>query len=239
MNLPDFSPGPVAVAEVPVARRPPPALHHYIIPHHTTPSPSPFKLTNAAPTPRKTPPMTSPGTTAMAAPSSLRGAHSSNSIGSRRGARKWDESVPPVLRPLIRAYILGYASSVGPRIVTLVLQFISARRQQRRRQRRGDPASDPDAPQLLSDSPPPQESFASSLRRILVSGFDPRRFPAFCAALIGGATMLEVRTTCPFPPPPPPVAFGIFFFLFQWLRLSRRPSRTTPRIPHHTGTQPS
>ena len=165
----------------------------------------------------------------MAAPSSLRGAHRSSSSSSSRsiGSRKWDESVPPVLRPLIRAYILGYASSVGPRIVTLVLQFISARQQQRRRRR--DPASDPDAPQLLSDSPPPQESFASSLRRILVSGFDPQRFPAFCAALIGGATILEVRTTCPFPPW---LLEFSSFFLFQWLRLSRRPSRTTPGLPH-------
>ena len=99
--------------------------------------------------------------------------------------------------------------------------------QQRRRRR--DPASDPDAPQLLSDSPPPQESFASSLRRILVSGFDPQRFAAFCAALIGGATILEVRTTCPFPPW---LLEFSSFFLFQWLRLSRRPSRTTPGIPH-------
>ena len=120
--------------------------------------------------------MTSPGTgTAVAL---RRGAHS-------RG-RKWDEPVPPILRPLVRAYILGYASSVGPRLVTLVLQVVAAGRKR-------VPAPDADTNADRDNAkPPPREPFAFSLRRILRSGFDPLRFPTFCAVLIGGTTILEV-----------------------------------------------
>ena len=121
--------------------------------------------------------MTSPGTAAA----TLRRAPASG--------RKWDESVPPILRPLVRAYILGYASSVGPRLVTLLLQVVAAGRKPA-----PAPAPGADRDRDSAKSPPPHEPFATSLRRILEAGFDPRRFPTFCAALIGGTTILEVRT---------------------------------------------
>ncbi|KAI2632411.1 hypothetical protein GGR54DRAFT_627752 [Hypoxylon sp. NC1633] len=95
-----------------------------------------------------------------------------------RGRRKLDESIPPLLRPLIRAYVLGYASTVAPRILTLVLQHVT-----RRRKVKGASSV---------TKPHDSESFVVSLQRILCGGLDLQRFPTFCAALVGGSTLLEV-----------------------------------------------
>jgi len=89
--------------------------------------------------------------------------------------QKWDRGVPPLLRPLLRAYLLGYASAVAPRIVTLVLQHATARR-----------------PGLSSRPLQPRRAFLESLLRILRGGLDLQRFPTFCAVLVGGSTLLEV-----------------------------------------------
>lgn len=94
------------------------------------------------------------------------------------GRARWDERVPPPLRPLLRAYVLGYASAVVPRLLTLVLQQASQRKT------KANAAVLP---------PPAHGSFVGALRRILREGLDLRRFPAFCAALVGGSTLLEVR----------------------------------------------
>ncbi|KAI1381511.1 hypothetical protein F4677DRAFT_128068 [Hypoxylon crocopeplum] len=93
-----------------------------------------------------------------------------------RGRRKPDEFIPPLLRPLIRAYVLGYASAVTPRILTLVLRYVTRRR------------SDKGAANVTQ----PHDSFFVSLQRILRGGLELQRFPTFCAALIGGTTLLEV-----------------------------------------------
>lgn len=114
--------------------------------------------------------------------------------------------MPPILRPLVRAYILGYASSVGPRLVTLILQVVAAARK---------PTPVPDADRDNAGLPP-RELFASSLRRILRSGFDPRRFPTFCAALIGGTTILEVRTEDSMPLS----FFSLFLFIHHNIRIA-------------------
>ncbi|ORY63991.1 uncharacterized protein BCR38DRAFT_343228 [Pseudomassariella vexata] len=97
--------------------------------------------------------------------------------GSTRSRPKWDEAIPPVLRPLLRAYALGYASVVAPRLLTLVLQLVT---------RRSRDASNTTIPKL------PRESFLVSLRRILRGGLALQRFPTFCAALVGGSTLLDV-----------------------------------------------
>jgi len=94
--------------------------------------------------------------------------------------RKWDRSIPPPLRPLVRAYALGYASAVVPRLFTLVLQQVTTAR-------RGRGGPDNGALQ-----PPPREPSVASLQRILRGGLDPQRFPTFCAALVGGSTLFEV-----------------------------------------------
>ncbi|KAK8130109.1 hypothetical protein PG999_002489 [Apiospora kogelbergensis] len=96
--------------------------------------------------------------------------------------RKWDRSIPPSLRPLVRAYALGYASAVVPRLFTLVLQQVTTARRGR-----GD---GPDNGALQ----PPREPPVASLQRILRGGLDPQRFPTFCAALVGGSTLFEVAT---------------------------------------------
>lgn len=99
----------------------------------------------------------------------------------RGGTPKWDRSIPPPLRPLVRSYALGYASAVVPRLFTLVLQQVTARKS------RGGPVN--------GALQPPRESPVVSLQRILRTGLDPQRFPAFCATLVGGSTLLEVGET--------------------------------------------
>lgn len=86
------------------------------------------------------------------------------------------QSLPAPLRPLVRAYLLGYASAVAPRLLTLILQFISKRRKSARKY-------------LSADKD--ERSFKDSAFRILRTGLDPRRFPTFCAALVGGSTLLQ------------------------------------------------
>ncbi|KAM0516699.1 hypothetical protein ACHAPE_005333 [Trichoderma viride] len=86
------------------------------------------------------------------------------------------QSLPAPLRPLVRAYLLGYASAVAPRLLTLILQFISRRRKSARKY-------------LSADKD--ERSFRDSAFRILRTGLDPRRFPTFCAALVGGSTLLQ------------------------------------------------
>lgn len=88
------------------------------------------------------------------------------------------QQIPPSLRPLVRAFLLGYASSVAPRLLTLLLQAVT----RARRHARGGPAG-----------PPKKEvDLLASLRHIILTGFDWRRFPTFCAVLVGGSTLLEV-----------------------------------------------
>ncbi|KAJ2989608.1 hypothetical protein NUW58_g3384 [Xylaria curta] len=94
-----------------------------------------------------------------------------------RARARLDKAIPLILRPVLRAYVLGYASAVAPRVLTLILQY-GARW---RRKGRG-----------LNHETRPQDSFLESLRHILSSGLDPRRFPAFCATLVGGTTLFDV-----------------------------------------------
>ena len=90
--------------------------------------------------------------------------------------RHWGHRVPPLLRPLLRAYVLGYASAVAPRVLTLVLQHATAGRRR-------------------LENPPlrVQRPFWEALLRILRGGLGWQRFPTFCALLVGGSTLLEVR----------------------------------------------
>lgn len=88
------------------------------------------------------------------------------------------QSIPPPLRPLVRAYLLGYASAVLPRLLTLVLQHLSNR--ERKTPNYALPERD-------------ENTFLESAKHVLKTGLDPCRFPTFCAALVGGATLLQVR----------------------------------------------
>ncbi|KAK0634691.1 hypothetical protein B0T17DRAFT_483469 [Bombardia bombarda] len=102
--------------------------------------------------------------------------------------RKWDADISPLLRPLVRAYLLGYASAVAPRLLTLLLQLIkSRRRNQKTEQQASSESSSSTVTQQAS-----QEPFFASLKRVLCGGLDPQRFPTFCAVLVGGSTLLEI-----------------------------------------------
>lgn len=92
-------------------------------------------------------------------------------------------SIPPILRPVARAYALGYASAVAPRLLTLILQRLT-----RRKRRRLSQGRDAD-----------RASFRSSALHIIRTGFDVQRFPTFCAVLVGGSTLLLVRSSLTLP----------------------------------------
>lgn len=89
----------------------------------------------------------------------------------------FERAVPPVLRPVLRAYLLGYASSTAPRVLTLLLLHLSRRRK--------------------NIDEKPDDSFLPSLLRVLKGGLEPQRFPTFCAALVGGSTLFEARDAPP------------------------------------------
>jgi hypothetical protein len=88
-----------------------------------------------------------------------------------RTVRLLDQRVPALLRPLIRAYLLGYASSTVPRLLTFFLTHLSSSR------RKG---SEED------------KAFWPSLRHTLLVGLDWQRFPTFCATL-AGSSLLQAR----------------------------------------------
>jgi hypothetical protein len=91
------------------------------------------------------------------------------------------QGVPPALRPVLRAYVLGYASSTAPRLLTLLLTHLSRKRK--------------------NIDEKPDDFFLLSLFRILKGGLELQRFPTFCAALVGGSTLLQARDQPPFSTP--------------------------------------
>ncbi|KAK4122611.1 hypothetical protein N657DRAFT_620536 [Parathielavia appendiculata] len=105
-------------------------------------------------------------------------APSSSSSPTRRG---WDRSIPPALRPVVRAYLLGYAYAVGPRLLTLLLQHVARRRLTRRANKQTTTAHDTQN----------GEPFSAAFRGILMRALDWQSFPTFCAALVGGTALLE------------------------------------------------
>lgn len=93
----------------------------------------------------------------------------------RRGVSQISlRAVPPSLRPALRAFLLGYASTVGPRLASLLARYVKSKRA----------ASDTDEKIRIADS----------LRAVLASGLGGKRFPAFCALFVGGSTFLEVSS---------------------------------------------
>ncbi|OAA55933.1 integral membrane protein [Niveomyces insectorum RCEF 264] len=136
----------------------------------------------------------------------------------RHGRRTgWDRAVPPALRPLVRAYLLGYASSVAPRLLTVLLTYCTAHRRRRRRRRLGDVPDDPDK---TAPGDPDKASLAwarASVLRILRSGLEWQRFPTFCAALVGGSTLLEIPFRTLLTQRAPGVALVVRARLARWL----------------------
>lgn len=77
-----------------------------------------------------------------------------------------------LLRPLVKAYVLGYASSTAPRLLTLLVTLVTKKSKDGERDF--------------------QRAFLGTYR-ILRGGLEWQRFPTFCAALIGGTGLLQVR----------------------------------------------
>lgn len=100
-------------------------------------------------------------------------------IRSRPRLTGWDTNVPPLLRPLIRAYFLGYAFSVGPRLLALVLHHTLTLGRKRPGGDDGNAQKNPKLP------------FVEAMRKTLLAGLEWQRFPSFCAALVGGSTLLQ------------------------------------------------
>ncbi|PHH93177.1 hypothetical protein CDD83_10726 [Cordyceps sp. RAO-2017] len=82
-------------------------------------------------------------------------------------------SLPPALRPLFRAFLLGYASAVAPRLLSLLAQHLAPRKTSRPRDEKSD------------------RSLCASALLILRTALEPRRFPTFCALLVGLSTLLQ------------------------------------------------
>lgn len=97
----------------------------------------------------------------------------------------WEGPIPRILRPLVRAYLLGYASTVAPRLLTVLLHLFS--RGARRYAADASKGSQTGGPRARI------AYLLTSVRAILLTGLEFRRFPTFCAVLIGGLTLLQVR----------------------------------------------
>ncbi|PSR93665.1 integral membrane protein [Coniella lustricola] len=103
--------------------------------------------------------------------------------------RHWHGDLGPLLRPIVRAYLLGYGFTVGPRLLTVLAKHLSQCLGAAKRQR------------ATSESlalPKQSSHLVESLCRILSAGAQVNHFPTFCAALVGGSTLLEplLRKAC-------------------------------------------
>lgn len=94
-----------------------------------------------------------------------------------------------LLRPLVKAYFLGYASSTGPRLLTLLVTLVTKK---------------------SKDGEMKFERALFGVYRILRGGFEWQRFPMFCAALIGGSSLLQVRRPIILPLYPRSLCTSIF-----------------------------
>ncbi|CZS99382.1 related to integral membrane protein [Rhynchosporium agropyri] len=79
-------------------------------------------------------------------------------------SRCLEQKLPPLLRPAILAYVLGYASSTAPRVLTLLLTYLNRKRK--------------------NIDEKPDDKFINALIQILRGGLEFQRFPTFCAALL-------------------------------------------------------
>lgn len=91
------------------------------------------------------------------------------------------DQIRQLLRPLVKAYVLGYASSTTPRLLTLFVSLVTK-------------SSKDGGERKL-------ERALFGVYGILRGGFEWQRFPTFCAALIGGASLLQVRPSITYPCP--------------------------------------
>lgn len=108
---------------------------------------------------------------------------STNSVHLISRPARWDRSVPAPLRPIVRAYLLGYGFTVGPRVLTLLVYHVSKLVHGARRRTRDDHGA---------TEQKPEPALFEALTKILKAGLEVNRFATFCAAIVGGSTLLEV-----------------------------------------------
>lgn len=94
----------------------------------------------------------------------------------RSEPRLLESSIPLLLRPAVRAYVLGYASSTAPRLLTLLVTHIG---------RRGRKDGDADEKE--------RETLVNSAVKIVRGGVELQRFATFCGLLVGGTTFIQAR----------------------------------------------
>ncbi|KAK0674579.1 hypothetical protein QBC41DRAFT_378242 [Cercophora samala] len=133
-------------------------------------------------------PSLSSAASASASASASTAAQLIQSIPQGKRRRGWDDGIHPILRPLVRAYLLGYASTVAPRLATLLIQHLTRLFKKYYDTQKQEAASTPTSTSTKQST----DTFLASLIRTLKGGFDWHRFPTFCALLAGGSTLLEV-----------------------------------------------
>ncbi|EGO56660.1 hypothetical protein NEUTE1DRAFT_147264 [Neurospora tetrasperma FGSC 2508] len=152
-------------------------------------------------------PSQSPGSPAATGlPSSLRlQLPSARLAPNSKGWKRIESHIPLLLRPLVRAYLLGYVSSVAPRLFTLIskhaLRWKAGKKQ--------------------------QDGFVESFVNILRGGMDWHRFPTFCAILTGGSTLLE-PLHCPMSHENGKLSRSFASFIAAWLGIKLLQSKRTP-----------
>ncbi|KAK3490638.1 uncharacterized protein B0T23DRAFT_319967 [Neurospora hispaniola] len=125
-----------------------------------------------------------------------------------KGWKRIESRIPPLLRPLVRAYLLGYVSSVAPRLFTLIskhaLRWKAGKKQ--------------------------QDGFVESFVNILRGGMDWHRFPTFCAVLAGGSTLYSIvwPLHCPMSHENGKLSRSFASFIAAWLGIKLLQSKRTP-----------
>lgn len=86
---------------------------------------------------------------------------------------------PASLRPVVRAYLLGYGAIVVPQILGLILKSVK---------RLGKAKDDGSHGKRRR----PKQPLLRHLVRILIAGLNPQRVPTFCALLAAGCSLFQV-----------------------------------------------
>lgn len=84
----------------------------------------------------------------------------------------------------MRAYLLGYGFTVGPRVVSLLMHHLASLV-------RGHSPENATVASIPSRKKLPLP-LLEALTKTLKAGLEVHRFATFCAALVGGSTLLQV-----------------------------------------------
>ncbi|CAH0021959.1 unnamed protein product [Clonostachys rhizophaga] len=109
-------------------------------------------------------------------------------------------SLPPALRPLVRAYVTGYATTVGPRLLALIVSHISQNRRKSSKQSKTE-----ETPSLIHP-----------ILHVITTGFEPQRFPTFCAVVAGGSTLLLAEELTGYLTDPSIFVVSCAFIMWSW-----------------------